>query len=152
MKNAAKQRYDYLRSYRDDFLQQAWNGARLTLPYLIKQDDDTSTHKHLTTPWQSVGAKGVVTLAAKLMLALIPPQGSFFKLQLDDIQLMKEEMDPQITTEIDLSFAKIERAMMEDIAASYDRVVIHQAMKHLVVSGNALLFMDKDQLKTIPIE
>ena len=151
MKGEAKSRYDYLRSYREDFLRQAWNGARLTLPYLIKQDEDTSTHQNLTTPWQSVGAKGVVTLAAKLMLALIPPQGSFFKLQLDDIQLMKEEMDPKITTEIDLSFAKIEKAMMEDIAASYDRVVIHQAMKHLVVSGNALIFMDKDQLKLFPL-
>ena len=151
MKGKAKERYDYLRSYREDFLRQAWNGSRLTLPYLIKQDDDTSTHQNLKTPWQSVGAKGVVTLAAKLMLALLPPQGSFFKLQLDELAMAKEQIDPQVASEIDLSFAKIERTMMEDIAASYDRVVIHQAMKHLVVSGNALIFMDKDMLKLFPL-
>ncbi len=151
MKGKAHTRYEYLRSYREDFLRQAWNGARLTLPYLIKQDEDTSTHKNLTTPWQSVGAKGVVTLAAKLMLALIPPQGAFFKLQLDELAMVKEKMDPQIASEIDLSFAKIERTMMETIAASYDRVVIHQAMKHLVVAGNALLFMDKDEIKMFPL-
>ncbi len=151
MKGNAQQRYDYLKSFREDFLRQAWNGSRLTLPYLIKQDDDTSTHQNLTTPWQSVGAKGVVTLAAKLMLALLPPQGSFFKLQLDELAMVKEDMDPTIASEIDLSFAKIERTMMETIAASYDRVIIHQAMKHLVVSGNALVFMDKEGLKLYPL-
>ena len=36
-------------------------------------------HKTLFTPWQSVGAKAVTTLAAKLMLALLPPQTTFFK-------------------------------------------------------------------------
>ena len=151
MKGKAQTRYEYLKSFREDFLRQAWNGSRLTLPYLIKQDEDTSNHKNLKTPWQSVGAKGVVTLAAKLMLALLPPQGAFFKLQLDELAMVKEDMDPQIASEIDLSFAKIERTMMESIAASYDRVVIHQAMKHLVVSGNALIFMDKDDLKLYPL-
>ena len=151
MKGKAHQRYDYLRSFRDDFLRCAWDASRLTLPYLIKQDDDTSYHKNLRTPWQSVGSKGVVTLAAKLMLTLLPPQGAFFKLQLDELAMIKEDMDPQIASEIDLSFAKIERTMMESIAASYDRVIIHQAMKHLVVSGNALIFMDKDMLKLYPL-
>ena len=33
---------------------------------------------------------------------------------------------------------------MESIAASSDRVTVHQAIKHLVVGGNALLFMGKD--------
>ena len=151
MKGKAHQRYDYLRSYREDFLRQAWDNSRLTLPYLIKQDEDTANHQNLKTPWQSVGAKGVVTLAAKLMLALLPPQGSFFKLQLDELAMVKEDMDPTIASEIDLSFSKIERTMMESIAASYDRVIIHQAMKHLVVSGNALIFMDKDMLKLYPL-
>ena len=55
----AKQRYDYLRSYRDDFLDKAVEASRLTLPYLIKQDDDNSNHKNLKSPWQSVVPKVV---------------------------------------------------------------------------------------------
>ena len=43
--------------------------------------------RNLPQPWQSVGAKGVVTLASKLMLALLPVQTSFFKLQVDESQL-----------------------------------------------------------------
>ena len=40
---------------------------------------------------------------------------------------------------------------MESIAASSDRVVIHQALKHLVVAGNALIYMGKDGLKMYPL-
>ena len=36
---------------------------------------------------------------------------------------------------------------MAAINASNDRVVIHQAMKHLIVAGNSLIFMGKDGLK-----
>ena len=149
--NKAKQRYDALRSIRDDFLQQALTASRLTLPYLIKDDDDDSTHKNLKTPWQSVGAKGVAALSSKLMLALLPVNTSFFKLQLDEAQLKKYGMDPKVKSELDLSFAKIERTILNSIAASDDRVAIHQALKHLVVSGNALIYMAKDQLKIYPL-
>jgi len=91
-----------------------------------------------------------VTLASKLMLALLPPQTSFFKLQVNDINL-PEELGPEIRSELDLSFAKIERTIMESIAASTDRVVVHQALKHLVVAGNALIFMSKEGLKLYPL-
>ena len=148
----ARTRYETLRSTRDNFMHTAKEAARLTLPYLIKEDDDTSEHKNLRTPWQSVGAKGVVTLASKLMLALLPVNTSFFKLQVDDATLQKEDLDPQIKSELDVSFSRIERYILHSIAASDDRVSIHQALKHLVVSGNALIFMDKENLKVYPLE
>ena len=80
----AKRRYDALSSERSQFLNVATQATRLTLPGLVREEEDHSGAKNLITPWQSVGAKGVVTLAAKLMLSLIPPNVSFFKLQLDD--------------------------------------------------------------------
>jgi hypothetical protein len=93
----------------------------------------------------------VTTLASKLMLALLPPQTSFFKLQIDESTILSGELDPAIRSDLDASFAKIERTILESIAASDDRVVIHQAIKHLVVSGNALVYMDKDKLKLYPL-
>ena len=148
---SAKQRYDRLSSDRSQFLNVARRASELTLPYLIRDDEGfTKGAKNLQTPWQSVGAKGVVTLASKLMLALLPPQTSFFKLQVNDINL-GEELGPEIRSELDLSFAKIERTIMESIAASGDRVIVHQALKHLVVSGNALIFMGKEGLKLYPL-
>ena len=143
----AKTRYDNLVSNRSQYLNEATAASKLTLPYLVREDESTSGARNLKTPWQSVGAKGVVTLASKLMLALLPAQTSFFKLQLDESQL--GDIPPEMKTELDLSFAKIERTIMDAIAASSDRVVIHQALKHLVVAGNALLFMGKDGLKLL---
>ena len=146
----AKTRYDYLSSERTQFLDEAEQAAELTLPYLIIKDQYTKGMRHLPTPWQSVGAKGAVTLAAKLMQSMLPVQTSFFKLQVDESQL-GQEFGPQIKSELDLSFAKIERTILEAIAASNDRVIVHEALLHLVVAGNALIFMGKDGLKVYPL-
>ena len=147
----AKERYDYLTSDRAQFLSEAEEASKLTLPYLIRGHEEYQKGmKNLKTPWQSVGAKGVVALASKLSLSLVPPQTSFFKLQVDESQL-GQEFPPDIKSELDLSFAKIERTILDAIAASDDRVVIHQALQHLVVGGNALIFMGKAGLKLFPL-
>ena len=146
----AKTRYDYLSSERTQFLDEAEQASELTLPYLILKDQYSKGMKYLPTPWQSVGAKCSVTLAAKLMQAMLPVQTSFFKLQVDESQL-GQEFGPQIKSELDLSFAKIERTILEAIAASNDRVVVHEALLHLVVAGNALIFMGKEGLKLYPL-
>ena len=148
---SARTRYDNLSSDRSQFLEEARQASELTLPYLVRGHEEyTVGMKQLKTPYQSVGAKGVVTLASKLMLALLPVQTSFFKLQLDESQL-GQEFGPEVKSELDLSFAKIERIILESIAASDDRVVVHQALQHLVVSGNALIFMSKFGLKLYPL-
>ena len=136
MYRKASERYSQLSKDRSQFLDMAVECSELTLPYLVQHDVSTKGgKKDLRQPWQSVGAKAVVTLAAKLMLALLPPQTSFFKLQVRDDKL-GEDIDPAVKSELDLSFSKMERMVMDYIAASADRVVVHQALKHLIVSGN----------------
>ena len=147
----ARERYNQLSTGRQQFLDKAVECSKLTLPYLIHEDISSKpNHRSLSVPWQSVGAKCVVTLAAKLMLAILPPQTTFFKLQVREDKL-GEEFSPEIRSELDLSFSKMERMIMDYIAASNDRVAIHQALKHLIVAGNALVFMSKDGLKTYPL-
>ena len=149
MKNA-RQRYSELSTDRDQFLNVAYDCAELTIPTLLMRNDAPPAYSQFKTPWQSVGAKGVVTLASKLMLGLLPPSTSFFKLQLDDSKL-GVEIPPEAKSEMDLSFAKIERMIMDAIAASTDRVQIFSAIKHLVVTGTALLYMGKDGMKMYPL-
>ena len=146
----ARTKYSMLTSGRTQFLDTAVECSELTLPYLVRQDDDATGKRTLLQPYQSVGAKAVVTLAAKLMLAILPPQTAFFKLQMREDKL-GEQFDPALKSEMDLSFSKIERLIMDYIASSNDRVVVHQALKHLIVSGNALIFMGKDGLKHYPL-
>ena len=101
----ARERYNKLTSERSQFLDTAVECSKLTLPYLISEDLSTKyNHKALRSPWQSVGAKAVVTLAAKLMLALLPPQTTFFKLQIRDDKL-GEEIPKEVRSELDLSFS-----------------------------------------------
>ena len=146
-----RERYSKLASNRSQFLDTAVECSKLTLPYLVQEDSSLrGSKRNLTQPWQSVGSKAVVTLAAKLMLALLPPQTTFFKLQVRDDKL-GEELPAEIRSELDLSFSKMERIIMDYIAASSDRVVVHQALKHLIVGGNALIFMGKDGLKNYPL-
>ena len=147
----ARERYNKLTTGRSQFLNTAVQCSKHTLPYLITDDlSSHPNHKTLQTPWQSVGSKCVVTLAAKLMLALLPPQTTFFKLQVRDDKL-GTDIPPEVRSELDLSFSKMERMVMDYIAASSDRVVIHQALKHLIVGGNALIFMGKEGLKNFPL-
>ena len=146
----ARQRYSKLTSGRTAFLDVALDCAKLTIPTLMLNEEQKAEYTKFKTPWQSVGAKGVVTLASKLMLGLLPPSTSFFKLQLDDSKL-GVEIPKEAKSEMDLSFAKIERMIMEAIAASTDRVQIFTALKHLVVTGNALLYMGKEGMKMYPL-
>ena len=148
----ARERYNQLATGRSQFLNSAVECSQLTLPYLITDDNAQRINRRsFATPWQSVGSKAVVTLAAKLMLALLPPQTTFFKLQVRDDKLGEAGLDPTIRSELDLSFSKMERMVMDFIAASSDRVVVHQALKHLIVGGNALIFMGKAGLKNFPL-
>ena len=147
----ARDRYTQLTRGRTQFLHTAVECSRLTLPYLVQEDlSSRPEHQKLHTPWQSVGAKATVNLAAKLMLALLPPQTSFFKLQVNDSKL-GVEYPPEIKSELELSFSKMERMVMDYINGSNDRVVVHQALKHLIVSGNSLIFMGKEGLKNYPL-
>jgi len=149
MKNA-RQRYNELSSHREQFLNVAYECAELTLPTLLMRNEGDALYQSFVTPWQSVGAKGVTTLSSKLMLGLLPPSTSFFKLQVDDSKL-GEEVPAEAKSELDLSFAKVERMIMDSIAGSTDRVQIFAALKHLVVTGNALVFMSKQGMKVYPL-
>ena len=148
----AASRYARLSSDRTIFLDTARDCAALSLPHLLTPTGSMNGQK-LPTPWQSIGAKGVNVMASKLMLSLFPVNTTFFKLQINDGKLTNNpEIDAKIRSEIDLSLAKMERVVMQSIAESQDRVILHQAMKHLIVTGNALVFMGSKGVKLYPLD
>jgi hypothetical protein len=91
-----------------------------------------------------VGARGVNNLASKLLLALLPPNISFFRLQVDTNKLQQEGAPEEVVSEIDSALRKVEDAVMDEIAKERYRVVIHEALKQLIVTGNCLLYVDQD--------
>ena len=152
MNTSAQARYDALTAERAQFLYAGRNAARLTLPYLLTEEG-LAQGAPLHTPWQSVGAKGVNVLASKLMLSLFPINHHFFKLQINDAEIAKlPNVNDQMRSDLDLSLSKMERVVMQHIAETSDRVQLHVAMKHLVVSGNVLVYMGKKGLKLYPLD
>lgn len=150
--SSAAARYARLASDRTIFLDTARDCAKLSLPYLLTPTGVVNGQK-LPTPWQSIGAKGANVMASKLMLSLFPVTATFFKLQINDGKLASDpSLDVKIKSEIDLSLSKMERVIMQHIAESQDRVILHQAMKHLIVTGNVLVYMGSSGVKLYPLD
>ena len=148
----ALSRYQQLTADREDYLDMARRCAALTLPYLITEDGHVGGGR-LQQPYQSLGSKGVNALSSQLMLSLFPIQTSFFKLQINDAEIAEvPELTPEVRSEIDLNLSKMEKMVMQQISESSDRVQLTVAMKHLVVTGNVLVFAGKKALKVYPLD
>ena len=142
-------RYAQLQSARSTFDREAKESSKLTIPSLIPEST-TGTRAKIKTPFQAVGARGVNSLASKLLFALLPPSTAFFKLSIDSLELLKQGQEG-LETEIDKGLRTIETALMNEIEVSNDRVAMFEALKHLIVGGNVLLYLTDDGLKVYPL-
>ena len=142
-------RYAQLQSARSTFDREAKESSKLTIPSLIPEST-TGTRAKIKTPFQAVGARGVNSLASKLLFALLPPSTAFFKLSIDSLELLKQGQEG-LETEIDKGLRTIETALMNEIEISNDRVAMFEALKHLIVGGNVLLYLTDDGLKVYPL-
>ena len=148
--NTAQGRYEQCETQRELFLERARDSAKLTLPTLIPDNDYTNSSKY-KTPYQGIGARGVNNLASKLLLSLLPPNAPFFRLKMDDFVIKEIEGDENLKTSIEEGLSQIERAIMTDIDVMADRVAIFEALKHLIVAGNVLLFVGENGIRVFPL-
>ena len=153
---SASGRYERLRERRSPFLNRARDVAKVTIPYLIRDNDGPPSGSDLyPTPFQSVGARGTNNLAAKLLLALFPPGSSFFRMKVDPMVVANilAEGDEDAVTEIETGLVLYEKQIMDRFENSNARPVLSQTLKHLIVAGNALLQVLKDgRFKMHPID
>jgi hypothetical protein len=133
-------RYSQLEGERDTFLERGREAARLTIPTLLP-DEGHSSSTIYSTPYQGIGARGVNNLASKLLLALLPPNSPFFRLTSDDFDLLMIAGDNR--GQVEEGLARIERAAMQEIEGKAIRVPVFEALKLLIVTGNALVYMPK---------
>lgn len=144
--------YQKLESDRTTFLDRARDCSKYTIPTLIPPSGHSSATKYYT-PYQGIGARGVNNLASKLLLALLPPNSPFFRLQIDDFTLEQLTKQEGMRAEVEEGLNKIERAVQSEIEAGAVRVSAFEAMKHLLVGGNALLYLpDEGGMRVFPLE
>ena len=124
---------------RESYLQRARDCAKLTIPTLIKDSGDSYSTTY-ETPFQSIGARGVNHLASKLLLTLLPPNSPFFRLTVDDFDV-EQLVGPEQRGPVEEGLAKVERSAMQEVETLALRVPMFEALKHLIVTGNCLLYM-----------
>lgn len=132
--------YRLLEEDRKPFLDRAIDSSKLTIPTLVPPIGHTPTTKFYT-PYQSVGARGVNNLASKLLLSLLPLNTPCFRLDIDQFTLEKLGEDPTKKAEVDSKLNKMERSVQRKIETEALRVSTFEALKHMLVAGNALLYM-----------
>jgi hypothetical protein len=132
--------YTSLEGHRYQYLDRARSCSKLTLPYVMP-DEGHGPHSRLDTPFQGVGARGVNNLASKLLLALLPPNAPFFRLNIDSYALANEGAPEELISEIEETLQKVEESVMDEISREAYRTAIHSALKHLIITGNVMLYL-----------
>jgi len=130
--------YENMAADRDAFLTRARSCAELTIPTLMPPEGHTGSTQY-NTPYQSVGARGVNNLASKLLMTLLPPNQAFFRLTIDDYDLV--ELGGDARGKAEEALARIERSATQVIESKAIRVPTFEALKQLIVAGNALVHM-----------
>ena len=130
--------YENMASDRDVFLTRARTCAELTIPTLMPRDGHTGSTQY-DTPYPAVGARGVNNLASKLLMTLLPPNSPFFRLTIDDFDLV--ELAGNARGKAEDALARIERSAAQVIESKAIRVPTFEMLKQLIVSGNALIHM-----------
>jgi hypothetical protein len=151
MAQTAETRYLNLTLVRENFLKRARECSQYTIPHLMPPSG-LASGAELETPWSSIGARGVNTLAAKLLLALLPPGTSFFRLRMS--RIVQQELqqaapdDPTVPSEFEKALTDIESEATSLMESKGLRSPFFQALRQLIVAGNVLLFiMPKGKLR-----
>lgn len=146
----AQRRYSQLCTDRESFLRRGRAASRLTIPHLLPEAGATGSTDE-PTPYQGIGARGVNNLASKLTLALFPPGGSFFRSDLDRklkqeaAKAFQDTSEIDAIGEIDKALRQTEDTVMDAFEAGGARPVMYRALKHTIVTGNMLIYVEEDE-------
>ena len=136
---SAKSRYMLLKAKRDPFLRRARDCAAFTIPALMPPDGHNE-YANLPEPYQGLGARCVVNLASRLMVAMYPPGKPSFKLDVPaEMKIKTGQMVLQ--NEVETGLVLSEKLINAEIERKQWRMPTNLALQYLVVTGNALEYM-----------
>ena len=161
---SAQSIYESLTTERNYWLDRMRRASSLTIPYLIPRSNtpyQENTDAYVL-PWNGIGQRGTNNLAARLLLQILPPTEAFFRFTMDPVELEKNEAamaeagasPEEIATarsETELALNKLELSILRSIETSNDRVVVHEALMHLIVGGNCMIYVGDDGLVAYPL-
>lgn len=145
-----RQEYERLGSDHSPYLERAREAAKLTLPALLPPEGKQGASR-LRRGFSNFGARLVNSLASKLVLSMLPARQSFFRL-IGDERVIQAAGGEEAQSDIDIAFSKMEAKVQEDIETTPTRTPVAEAIKHLIVAGNVLVYlMPKGGVKVYPL-
>jgi hypothetical protein len=157
----AEARYKKLEPARNHWIDRGRKAGALTLPWLLPSDGEPQPQsmEEIQHPWDGIGQRGVHNIASRLLLALLPPTESFFRFVHDDMEFARQQAQlaaegmpaeriAELKTQIDKTLGLMERAVLRSIETSSDRTALHEALLHLIVAGNCMVYVPEDGCKT----
>lgn len=126
--------------------------AALTIPKVCLPDGLDVNNTDQSHDYQSIGAQAVNHLSNKLMLAMFAPSRPFVKLQAG--AKAKAQAQAMRLTEVQLEgiLAKGERDAIKELDSRAQRPRLFQVMRHLVVTGNALVVLEKKGIRVLGLK
>ena len=145
--STSKEKFSKLDADRTAVLDRARECSKLTIPSVVTDSGHTETDD-IDTPYQAVGSRLVHNLSSKLLLALLPPNTSFFRLMAspDVVDILAQQEGA--TDELEKNLVSLEQEMMKQIEREALRVPIFEAIKSLIIGGNALLYKTATGIKS----
>lgn len=138
-----RDKYESMKSDRSGFLDRARGYSKMTLPALFNDSDNAvnTAGGYNQNGWQSLGSQCVNHLSNRLVMTWFPPQRSFFRMSFTDEakQALYEAGVKDVDLQKIMSRAEEKaRTLHEEVQG---RIAWTQAAKHLIVAGNACLYV-----------
>jgi len=153
----AASRWKHLERLRSTPLRRAIDCSKLTIPSCIPESDQNygayeQNYNKLPSLYQGVGSRGVAGLTSKISLALYPPNQPFFRLVMDKARIERQlaqmgDEAKEIESQLDLKLASYERMVMQKLDELQARPALFEAIRHLIIGGNALLHVGQDSVR-----
>jgi len=142
-----KDRFKKLDMLRNSHLTRARKCSEVSIPSLIPPEN-YNENDPLPTPYQSMGARCVNNVSSKLLLTMLPPNSPFFKYGVPSNIMdayVEENGEEDFKTNIEKKLRNIEQDIMDYIESEGHRSTFYKLLRLLIVSGNVLLEMSKDE-------
>lgn len=139
-----KQRAQELKTIRDKYKDRAVEYAKVTLPYLVPELDEGTDSQEFQNDYNTEGAKLVNSLANTYVDTLYPAGRSFIKLNMEEADMSALEKEGMPKASMEQLFGTIERNFRHKFETVGSRATMLDGLKHLIVSGNYLLYKPKD--------
>lgn len=150
--NTAEQEWTRLDGERSTLISRCENYAALTIPKICLPNGFDMNNAEQSLDYQSDGARCVNSLTNKFMMTMFSPSRPFFRAGAD--AATKAELAKVDMTEADLAdgLGQIEREAVRQLDRKGQRPKLYQILRHLIITGNGLLYLGKDQMRVMGVK